>query len=316
MKILRAEHLGMCFGVRDAIALAHEQARIGPLTVLGDLVHNRTVIHDLQSKGIQIAQRPEEVTTRDVMVTAHGASEHAKANTRALGFRLIEATCPLVHFAHRALARLVRDGFHPVIIGKRDHVEVRGLTGDLNLFDVVLSDHDVWTLRPMPRFGVVAQTTQPIDRVRRLVGLIRERFQGCEVRFVDTVCQPTKQRQNAAVSLAQRCDVVVVVGGVNSNNTHELVRTCSRHCSRVHHVQTAADLWPGWFSDSDNVGLTAGTSTPDVLIEAVEQRIWSFAGPHTGQETAELGSEIQIPRRENAIQSLDQSLQEQRSTPA
>ncbi len=122
------------------------------------------------------------------------------------------------------------EGFHPVIIGKRDHVEVRGMTEDLDEFDVVLSEADVASLRERPRFGVIAQTTQPIDRVRQLVRLIRERFPESEVRFIDTVCQPTKQRQNAAVELAQKCDVVIVIGGAHSNNTHELVKTCSRFC--------------------------------------------------------------------------------------
>ena len=100
--------------------------------------------------------------------------------------------------------------------------------------------------------------------------LIRQRFPDAEVRFVDTVCQPTKQRQNAATDLAQRCDVVVVIGGAHSNNTHELVRTCARYCQRVYHVQTAADLQPLWFAGAQTVGITAGTSTPDTLVDAVE----------------------------------------------
>ena len=105
---------------------------------------------------------------------------------------------------------------------------------------------------------IISQTTQPIEKVRRLVQLIRERFPESEVRFVDTVCQPTKQRQNAAVELAQKCDVVIVIGGAHSNNTHELVKTCSQFCARVHHVQTADDLREEWFFADDTVGITAG----------------------------------------------------------
>jgi 4-hydroxy-3-methylbut-2-enyl diphosphate reductase len=171
------------------------------------------------------------------------------------------------------VAKLVREGFHPVIIGKRDHVEVRGLTEDLAEFDVVLNEEDVLQLKERARFGIAAQTTQPIDKVRNMVGLIRERFPNSEVRFVDTVCQPTKQRQNAAVELAQQCDVVVVIGGAHSNNTHELVRTCSRYCDRVHHVQAASDLRAEWFDRAQTVGITAGTSTPDSTINGVEERI-------------------------------------------
>jgi 4-hydroxy-3-methylbut-2-en-1-yl diphosphate reductase len=270
MKIIRAEHLGMCFGVRDAIALALQQAEAEPLTILGDLVHNETVLATLRAKGVAIEQEAVRVNTKTVMVTAHGASERALAQTRALGLNVLEATCPLVRVAHQAVARLVREGFHPVIIGQRDHVEVRGLTGDLDAFDVVLSEEDVRQLKERPRFGFAAQTTQPIEKVRHLVRLSRERFPNSEMRFIDTVCQPTKQRQHAAADLARQCDVVIVIGGAHSNNTRELVRTCELYCGRVHHVQTESDLHAEWFSDTDRVGITAGTSTPDSLIAAVE----------------------------------------------
>ena len=277
MKIIRAEHLGMCFGVKDALALAFKTARHEPLTVLGDLVHNEAVLAELRAKGIRIEQQPSGVATRTVMVTAHGASERAIGRTRERGLNVLEATCPLVHVAHRSLKWLVDEGFHPVIIGKRDHVEVRGLTEDLDGFDVVLDEADVAKLQERRRFGVISQTTQPVEKVRRLVQLIRERFPDSEVRFVDTVCQPTKQRQHAAVELAQQCDVVVIVGGAHSNNTRELFATCARYCRRAHHVQTAADLRAEWLNDAKTVGITAGTSTPDYIIDAVEQHIQKLA---------------------------------------
>jgi len=276
MKIIRAEHLGMCFGVRDAIALAMETSLREPLTILGDLVHNETVLEELRAKGIRIEQKPASIGTQTVMITAHGASERRIGETRALGLSVLEATCPLVHVAHRALAKLVGEGFHPVVIGKRDHVEVRGMTEDLDEFDVVLGEGDIEKLRAHPRFGVISQTTQPIEKVRHLVQLIRERFPKSEVRFIDTVCQPTKQRQNAAVELAQKCDVVVAIGGAHSNNTHELVKTCSQFCPRVHHVQTVDDLQSEWFFAEDTIGITAGTSTPDTVIDAVVQKLLEF----------------------------------------
>lgn len=271
MRILRAEHLGMCFGVRDAIALALKQSQKEPVTVLGDLVHNETVLADLRARGIKVAQDVAAAETRTVMITAHGASEKAIERVRERGHNLMEATCPLVRVAHRAVANLASTGYHPVVVGKRDHVEVRGLTEDLVDFDVVLSEADVFELKARPRFGVAAQTTQPIEKVRALVELIRERFPDSEVWFIDTVCQPTKQRQNAAIELAQRADVMVVIGGTHSNNTHELVRTCARYCSRVHHVQAAGDLREAWFEGAQTVGVTAGTSTPDSSIEAIER---------------------------------------------
>jgi 4-hydroxy-3-methylbut-2-enyl diphosphate reductase len=272
MKILRAEHLGMCFGVKDAIALALETAKNKQLTILGDLVHNETVLTELRANGIRFEQKPDVARTATVMITAHGASERALNAARNHGLNLLEATCPLVRVAHRSLQKLVADGFHPVVIGKRDHVEVRGLTEDLAECDVVLSVEDIANLRERSRFGVMAQTTQPIEKVRQLVRQLQARFPQSEVRFIDTVCQPTKQRQNAAVELAQKCDVVIVIGGAHSNNTHELVKTCAQFCERVHHVQTANDLRDEWFHTDDTVGLTAGTSTPDAVI--VEVASW------------------------------------------
>jgi 4-hydroxy-3-methylbut-2-en-1-yl diphosphate reductase len=277
MKIVKAEHLGMCFGVRDAIALAREQAAQQPVTILGQLVHNPTVLQQLAAQGVAFAENPSEVKTPTAIITAHGASDSAMARARMKIGNVLEATCPLVHVAHRAVHGLVRDGYHPVIIGKRGHVEVRGLTEDLDDFDIVLSEEDVEALRPRARFGVAAQTTQPIERVRHLCNLIRAKFPESEVKFVDTVCQPTKLRQNAATDLARRVDVVIVIGGARSNNTRELAETCRKQCARVHQVETAADIRAEWFGNCETVGVTAGTSTPDDVIRGVEARLQELA---------------------------------------
>jgi len=227
-------------------------------------------VRDLRARGIGIEEQAAAVRTPAVMITAHGASDKALERARSRGLEVLQATCPLVHFAHRAVRQLAREGFHPVIVGQRGHVEVRGLTEDLAEFDVVLTEEDVRLLAERARFGVASQTTQPVDKVRRLVEAIRRRFPRSEVRFVDTVCQPTKQRQASAVEVARASDVVVVVGGAHSNNTRELAATCRRYCARVHHVQGADDLRAEWFEDAATVGLTAGTSTPDDIIDAVE----------------------------------------------
>jgi 4-hydroxy-3-methylbut-2-enyl diphosphate reductase len=289
MKIHRASHLGMCFGVRDAIQLAMDQAAQSPLTILGDLVHNPTVLGRLRRQGIRLENTLEQVQTNSVMVTAHGASERRIGEARARGLQVTEATCPLVRVAHQALASLVAGGYHPVIIGMRDHVEVRGMTEDLEEFDVVVNEQEIEALAERPRIGVIAQTTQPIARVRELAGRLRQRFPRSEIRLVDTVCQPTKQRQHAAEELAQSCEVIVVIGGAHSNNTRQLADTCRRHGARVYQVETAADLEPAWFTECSNVGLTAGTSTPDDVINAVEQRLREFGGKAEPRATPAVG---------------------------
>jgi 4-hydroxy-3-methylbut-2-enyl diphosphate reductase len=143
-------------------------------------------------------------------------------------------------------------------------------------YDVVLSEADIDGLDSHPRFGVLAQTTQPIARVRGLVAYLQARFADSGVRFVDTVCQPTKQRQHAAEQLARKSDVILVIGGKNSNNTRELVETCRQVCKRVHHIQGPEDMRIEWINDADTLGITAGTSTPDELIDSVESRVNTF----------------------------------------
>lgn len=278
MQIIRASHMGMCFGVRDAIALAARHAEAAPLTILGDLVHNRDVVATLEAQGVASVREPAQATTDTVMITAHGASQRMLTRVRALGLNVIEATCPLVRLAHEAILTLQSEGYHPVVIGVRDHVEVRGLTEDLDRFDVVLNENDVQMLGAHSRYGIAAQTTQPIERVEYLVDVIRRRFPHAEVRFIDTVCLPTKQRQVAAMELARQSDVVVVVGGVTSNNTRELVRTCSGHGARVHQVENSSELRSEWFLNARTVGITAGTSTPEHVIDTVEARIRTVAG--------------------------------------
>jgi 4-hydroxy-3-methylbut-2-enyl diphosphate reductase len=268
----------MCFGVRDAIALAVTESAARPLTVLGELVHNETVLDHLRARGIRFCGDLDEVATPCVMITAHGASDHRLATACDRGLQVLDATCFLVRTAHGAVMTMAREGLHPVIVGRRDHVEVRGLTEDLDEFDVVLNEEDVRRLAPKTRFGVVAQTTQPVERVQRLASLIRQRFPDAEVRLVDTVCAPTKRRQEAALELARRCDVVIVIGGARSNNTRELADTCRVRCSRVFQVQTAADLRAEWLDGARVVGLTAGTSTPDAVIDLVEARLREIAG--------------------------------------
>jgi len=270
VKIIKATHLGMCFGVRDAIALALQETQKGPISILGELVHNPQVNQTLRENQVKIHSNLDTVSTPSVMISAHGASQSRISLVKERGYNVVEATCPLVKFAHRMLSELVKEGCHPIIIGKVDHVEVRGMTEDLANYDVVLNEDDLLGLKEHPKFGVIAQTTQPIQRVRALIDLLKNRFPRSEIRFRDTVCQPTKQRQQAAIDLAKQSDVMVVIGGVNSNNTKELVATCSQYCNSVIQIQSAQDLKPHWFYNAQTIGITAGTSTPDEVINGVE----------------------------------------------
>jgi 4-hydroxy-3-methylbut-2-en-1-yl diphosphate reductase len=274
MKIIVAQHLGLCFGVRDAIAHAHDLASKGPLTILGELVHNPVVHERLERQGVHQGSlddaRPK---SRRVMITAHGVSDFQRRKWTAAGYEVADATCPLVRHAHEQLNRLVSAGYFPVVIGKAGHVEVRGLTEDFENAFVFEQVEQVANLPVHTRYGVISQTTQPIDHVRRLVEAIRNRYPNAEVLFVDTVCRPTKDRQDALQMLIAEADTIVVVGGHHSNNTRQLVQTCRLAGRRTIHIERPNELDPVDFVSSSVVGLTAGTSTLPETVTAVWRRL-------------------------------------------
>lgn len=278
MRIVLAESYGMCFGVRDAVAAALDAPYRRELTVLGELVHNPEVLRRLSAAGVRTAPSTDsQVETRHVMITAHGAAPSVIERLAGSGLEVHEATCPLVAHAHRMLDRLVAQGYFPVVIGDPGHVEVRGLVGDLLDYAVVSAVEDLDGLPRGRHLGVISQTTQPLERVLDLVALIRDRFPETEVRFVDTVCQPTKERQLAARSLAAECDVVVVVGGAGSNNTRQLAATCAAGGAQTYQISGPGELEPGWFTEAQVVGLTGGTSTLQETMDAVRARLEEIA---------------------------------------
>ena len=274
----------MCFGVRDALAAAHEVASRRPATILGQLVHNEVVRQRLSEAGAREGRlEAQQAGTADVIVTAHGAADRDRERWKGAGYRVTDTTCPLVRKAHDALANLVLEGCTPLVIGKRDHVEVRGLTGDFPGTQVVLSEEDVDALPFAQRFGVVAQTTQPIDRVERVLAMIRRRHPGAKVVFKDTVCHPTKARQTALDRLCEAAGFVVVVGGRNSNNSRQLVEKARTKGCRAELVTRAEEIMEDWFSDIGVVGVTAGTSTLDESVEEVLCRLETLGGIRVGQ---------------------------------
>lgn len=279
MKILLAEHFGMCFGVRDAIAQAERVAAARPLTILGELVHNPIVRERLQALGVTEGSLddPNAKVAPDVMITAHGAAETRHEAWRTAGYTVADGTCPLVRHAHTQLRLLVQGGYFPVVIGRRGHVEVRGLTEDFPQAAVIETRIDADRLPGAGRYGVISQTTQPIQHVHDLVAEIRRVRPTAEVRFVDTVCKPTKDRQTAVQRLIAEAELIVVIGGRSSNNTLQLVETCRTGGRRVVHVERAEELVAADFHSVTKVGLTAGTSTLPETVESVHARLLEFA---------------------------------------
>jgi 4-hydroxy-3-methylbut-2-enyl diphosphate reductase len=284
VKIILAQHFGFCFGVRDALAQARALARQAPLTILGQLVHNPVVRDQLRNEGAQEASLDASAAdSRRVMITAHGASDLKREKWRSAGFEVVDGTCPLVRSAHQQLKSLVMAGYFPVVIGQAGHVEVRGLTEDFRDAFVLECSADVPRLPRHDRYGVISQTTQRIEHVLRLVEEIRETNPDSDVRFVDTVCKPTKDRQLALQKLIEEADTVVVVGGRESNNTRQLVETCRAAGRRAIHIERAEELDPADFAEVITLGLTAGTSTLHETVEAVFRRLEEISSAQSKQ---------------------------------
>lgn len=281
MRVIRADALGMCFGVRDALVAMDGVASPADATVHGELVHNEEVNRRLAARGF--ATQPETdrgriPLTTHVVITAHGVSARERARLAAAGKTLIDTTCPLVTRVHEAAQSLEHSGYFVLVVGRPAHVEVEGLVGDLDRFEVV---PDVPSVRRygVGKLGVVSQSTTMPDEFGRIVAAIRAANPGVPVKVVDTICRPTRERQDAVADLLDRVEALVVVGGRHSNNTRQLVRLAEERGMPAAHVQGADDLDAAWCGRFRVVGLTAGTSTLDSAVDSVERALRDLGVP-------------------------------------
>ncbi|MBI4389930.1 MAG: 4-hydroxy-3-methylbut-2-enyl diphosphate reductase [Nitrospinae bacterium] len=282
MKVSLASALGTCFGVKDAINLAMDPQFQSDLTIVGQLVHNRQVNESLNKNGVSLVNSIEEIDkikTKKVMITAHGAAEKVKEKLADAGFIVYDASCPLVMRVHKTIKAMVQKKYFPVVIGQEDHVEVKGIVGDLEEFVVINDEKDLDKLRKVGKrkFGIVSQTTQQVEKVESLVKKIMEMDCVDEVNFVNTICQPTRDRQIAVRELADQVDLMIVIGGYNSSNTKKLVQVCEERKIESHHIESTSQLSREWFVNKKHVGITAGTSTPEYVINEVHKEILKIA---------------------------------------
>ena len=282
MKVSLASAMGTCFGVQDAINLAMSPEFNNELTIVGQLVHNPQVSESLKQNGVSLVPGIEEIDkikTKKVMITAHGAAEKTKERLHEAGFTVYDASCPLVMRAHQTIKSLVAKGYFPVVIGQKDHVEVKGIVGDLDDYLVINSEEDFSKISTSGnrRLGIVTQTTQQRDKVEALVEKIRALEYVDDVAFVNTICQPTHDRQVAVHELADQVDLMIVIGGFNSSNTKKLVHVCDEKGIEAHHIESFDQLNKDWFIGKQHAGITAGTSTPENVINEVHTKILEIA---------------------------------------
>jgi 4-hydroxy-3-methylbut-2-enyl diphosphate reductase len=269
MKIYRARHGGFCFGVKRAIKIALEAASEAEgVSSLGPLIHNRLAVEDLKKRGISPVDKIGRGKKNEVIIIrSHGVAPDVLKRIRSKNCEIIDATCPRVRRAQRYVQKLIDEGYYVVIVGEKDHPEVKGLLGYAGRHATIYKEHQKIGKK---KIGVVPQTTlnqeKFDDAVADLIsGVI-------EMKIYNTICRETAVRINEARKLAKKADIMIVVGGKNSANTTRLYQICKK-LRRSYHIESAAELKRTWFKGVKGVGITAGASTPKQQVDEVVKKI-------------------------------------------
>ena len=277
MTVEKAAQLGLCFGVRRAIILLRDAAKIhGKVETLGSVVHNRQVVECLEHLGVKKVGHWEEATGNVLAIPSHGLGEESIAEMHRHGFMIVDTTCPNVRRVQRAANELANGGFGVIIYGDADHPEVNAVLGWARGKGMAMQDSDIPLKSNLAcgRIGILSQTTQNpehfVSFTKKLIPAILPRV--AELRIVNTICDATRKRQEAALDLVKRVDMMIVVGGYESANTQRLAEVCAATGIETHHVETATEIECHWLR-SPRIGLTAGASTPDEVIEGVIDKL-------------------------------------------
>ena len=293
MRIIVADKAGFCFGVKRAIDMAKEvvRERDGPIYSLGPLIHNPQVVDKLAQKGISAIHNPGEIHTGTVIIRSHGVEPGILSEVSARGLKLINATCPFVSRAQQIAKDLHTEGWQVIVVGDKDHPEVQGIVGWAEGQAIVVQNPtEAESLGYICRAGVLAQTTQPLLNFQQVVNILKQKTD--QLKECNTICHATGERQQAALELARKVDVMVVVGGANSANTGKLANLCRSTGTPAHQIEIAAELRSEWFVNVDKAGLTAGASTPDWIIEEVKKRMEELSEMNGIEESMEQLDEV------------------------
>ena len=294
MEVRVAGKAGFCFGVRRAIEMALDtvRERDGPVFSLGPLIHNPQVVHRLAQMGIQTIDDVHSAGEGRLIIRSHGVGPDVMDAARRRGLHVVDATCPFVRRAQELAGALAAEGCQVVVVGSKEHPEVLGIVGWTGGSALVVEDPvEAAAIDVTGKIGVVAQTTQPYAAFESVVEILKRA--GNQVKACNTICSATSERQQSALALARQADVMLVVGGANSANTRKLAQLCRAAGATAYRIETASEIDPLWFSGVRTVGLTAGASTPDWIIEEVMNRMSEIQDQNIPeeivQETAEAG---------------------------
>ncbi|MFH0867695.1 MAG: 4-hydroxy-3-methylbut-2-enyl diphosphate reductase [Candidatus Woesearchaeota archaeon] len=297
MKITVAKHAGFCSGVKKAIEIAEETAsNNGKIYVYGQLVHNERVIDELKKKGIVFVNGIKEIPDNAVTVLrAHGEPGTTYEELKQKGIvndKLKDATCPLVTLVHNVAIKLKNNGYEVILFGKKNHPEAIGISYYIKGKDTFIVDNPndaasvAEHINNFDKAAIISQTTMSVTGYKQLIDninkILNNKFKKLELNlknldedyvYVDTICNPTKQRQSDTEEIAEKADVMIVIGGKNSSNSKELVAKCKELNVETYFIQETDQIKKEWFKNKENVGVTAGASTPDILINEIVIRI-------------------------------------------
>ena len=280
MKIFLAKDAGYCFGVRDAVNLAYDTAkRHGDVYMLGDIVHNENVVADLNKAGARVVKSLDEVPDgKPILFRAHGTLVETWDDAKSKDMNIVDATCPLVKEIHDEVLKLSKEGRKIIIIGDHGHDEVVGIASQVRDAIIVSNEKEAMELRKMKRAGVVSQSTQTIENVQKIINIIMTKVY--DLNFVNTICFPTKRNQDQIKDLAKECDVMIVIGSFTSANSKRLTMLAEEINKKSYQVTDADDINIEWFAGAKTVGLSAGASTPDNIINNVLDKIKTISENH------------------------------------
>ena len=269
MEVILADYLGFCYGVKRAIKIARQHAD-GKTCTLGPIIHNPQMVERLKSEGVGMTEDLDSVGEGTIIIRSHGVGPQTYKEIKSKNLNLVDATCPHVKNAQISAKELADEDYSVVIIGEKNHPEVK------SIFEwtdgkaaIIETETEAENFAPCPKLGIVSQTTIAGEHFKKIVLRLLDKSK--DIRILRTICTATEQRQKAAIELAAKVDIMLVVGGRNSANTTKLAKLCESKC-KTYHIETANEISPEWFNQCKKVGITAGASTPDWIIREVSIR--------------------------------------------
>ena len=275
MKITIAKNAGFCFGVKRAIDIALESAKQEkPVYMLGDIVHNENVVKTIEDAGIKKTKTIPKENKSNLLIRAHGSAQKTLDTARKSRLNVIDATCPMVKEIHKIVIDMDKKGYKILVIGDHKHDEVQGIIGQIKHKAVVLEnaeDIKAKITRKLPKAAVVVQSTQNLEKALKMQNILKDRVE--DLKFFNTICAPTRMKQEEIKSLAEANDRVIVIGSKTSANTKRLYEIAKSINPRSYWVNSTADIQSEWLKKAKSIGITAGASTPDETIEEIKDYI-------------------------------------------